>query len=125
MSSITLARRLTRRALAECGYGGYHEDVLLVVSELVTNALVHGEGPPLLRVSGDRVRVRVEVGDAGVDVPEPREPGPAHGWGLHVIKLLCSGWGVAHKDEGKVVWCELGAPFAPATSPAAFPGTGG
>ncbi|MBF8185111.1 ATP-binding protein [Nonomuraea sp. K274] len=110
MGSITAARQIARRTLAELGYLGYHEDVLLVVSELVTNALVHGDGPPVLRMRGDADRVRIEVSDAGTDLPEPREPGPVNGWGLHVVRLLSTGWGISQWDGGKVVWCELTAP---------------
>ncbi|SPM00100.1 Putative regulatory protein [[Actinomadura] parvosata subsp. kistnae] len=113
MGSITVARRLAGTVLRECGYQGRHEDVLLVVSELVTNALVHGDGPPSLRVRASVARVRIEVGDAGVALPETREPGPANGWGLHVVRLLSTGWGISPAESGKVVWCELAARFAP------------
>ncbi|GAA3651620.1 hypothetical protein GCM10022224_013130 [Nonomuraea antimicrobica] len=119
MASITEARRLAREALRACGFQGRHDDVLLVVSELVTNALVHGDGPPTLRVRGSASHVRVEVGDAGDRLPEAREPGPASGWGLHVVGLLCTGWGISPGDGGKVVWCELAARLAPVrTGPA-------
>ncbi|MEV4174616.1 ATP-binding protein [Nonomuraea sp. NPDC049709] len=113
MGSITEARRLARMALRECGYLGRHEDVLLVVSELVTNALVHGDGPPELRLRADASWVRVEVGDTGAELPEARDPGPASGWGLHVVRLLSTGWGVSPGEGGKVVWCELAARLAP------------
>ncbi|MFG6192078.1 ATP-binding protein [Nonomuraea sp. JJY05] len=116
MGSITAARRIVRRALAECGYQGHHEDVLLVVSELVTNALVHGDGPPCLRMRGGATRVRIEVSDAGERLPEPREPGPSNGWGLHVVRLLSIDWGTMPVDGetgGKVVWCELAPRLAP------------
>ncbi|MEV4569692.1 ATP-binding protein [Nonomuraea sp. NPDC049419] len=138
MASITEARRLAREALVTCGFQGRHEDVLLVVSELVTNALVHGDGSPVLRVRGSADRVRIEVGDAGAGVPRTREPGPASGWGLHIVRLLSAGWGIspAGPDHlggppgcggpcggpaggvsgglsgGKVVWCELVAGLA-------------
>ena len=113
MGSITEARQIARRVLTECGYQGHHEDVLLVVSELVTNALVHGDGPPALRIGGDASHLRIEVGDEGAELPEPREPGPANGWGLHVVRLLSTGWGVSTNGGGKVVWCELAAHLAP------------
>ncbi|MFB9424323.1 ATP-binding protein [Nonomuraea rubra] len=113
MGSITVARRLAGTVLRECGYQGRHEDVLLVVSELVTNALVHGDGPPALRVRAGASRVRIEVGDTGVALPETREPGPLSGWGLHVVRLLSTGWGISPGESGKVVWCELAARLAP------------
>ncbi|MFC4120819.1 ATP-binding protein [Nonomuraea zeae] len=113
MGSITVARQIAREALSESGFQGRHEDVLLVVSELVTNALVHGAGPPELRIRGDVARMRIEVGDDGEDLPEPREPGPASGWGLHVVRLLCTGWGIESDKDGKVVWCEVAAQLSP------------
>ncbi|MEV1000349.1 ATP-binding protein [Nonomuraea sp. NPDC050202] len=113
MGSITVARRLAGTVLGESGYQGRHEDVLLVVSELVTNALVHGDGPPVLRVRASTSRVRIEVGDTGVALPQTREPGPVSGWGLHVVRLLSTGWGISPGESGKVVWCELAARFAP------------
>jgi anti-sigma regulatory factor (Ser/Thr protein kinase) len=113
MGSITAARRLARLLLVECGYDGHHEDVLLVVSELVTNALVHGAGRPVLRLAGGRSSVRIEVSDASTKLPEPRRPGPADGWGLHVVEQLCTGWGADEHAFGKVVWCELAAHFTP------------
>jgi anti-sigma regulatory factor (Ser/Thr protein kinase) len=113
MGSITVARQIARRALSESGYRGQHEDVLLVVSELVTNALVHGAGAPELRIRGDTSHLRIEVGDDGADLPAPREPGPANGWGLHVVRLLSTGWGIDSAGGGKVVWCELAAQLTP------------
>ncbi|MEV0612409.1 ATP-binding protein [Nonomuraea sp. NPDC050404] len=107
LGSITVARNLAGTALREHGYQGRHEDVLLVVSELVTNALVHGDGRPALRMRANTSHVRVEVGDSGKSLPRAREPGPSSGWGLHVVRLLSTGWGISSGDGGKVVWCEL------------------
>ncbi|MCK2219136.1 ATP-binding protein [Actinomadura sp. ATCC 31491] len=125
MDSITAARRLAQDVLSACGYRGRREDVLLVVSELVTNAILHGDGPPVLRISGDADRLRVEVSDDGPGLPELREPGPSSGWGLHVVRLLAASWGItgeradgdgeggAEGKGGKVVWCELAADVVP------------
>ncbi|MFE3451218.1 ATP-binding protein [Nonomuraea sp. NPDC059194] len=108
LPSITVARELAEGFLTEAGYRGAHEDVLIVVSELVTNALLHGDGPPLLRLSGGASRIRVEVGDSAAELlPEPREPGPRDGWGLQVVERVCARWGTSPRDDGKVVWCEL------------------
>ncbi|WP_336205371.1 ATP-binding protein [Nonomuraea sp. LPB2021202275-12-8] len=112
MGSITVARRIARDALNAWDYRGHREDVLLVVSELVTNALVHGAGAPVLRLAGGPAQIRIEVHDAGKEWPKAREPGPADGWGLHVIQQLCTRWGTSHREAGKAVWCELAAPLA-------------
>lgn len=112
MGSITVARQIVRDALDAWGYAGQHEDVLLVVSELVTNALMHGAGAPMLRMTGGSTHIRIEVGDSSEEAPKVREPGPADGWGMHVIGRLSSRWGISHREGGKVVWCELAAPLA-------------
>ncbi|MFD2352783.1 hypothetical protein ACFSTC_31090 [Nonomuraea ferruginea] len=52
MGSISVARQVARDTLMTWGYRGRFEDVLLVVSEMVTNALVHGAGAPVLRIAG-------------------------------------------------------------------------
>ena len=113
MGSINAARQIARRLLTDCEYLGRREDVLLVVSELVTNALVHGEGPPVLRMSGTPLRVRVEVSDGGGALPEVREPGQGSGWGMNVVKLLSAAWGISQQEPGKAVWCELEGRLSP------------
>jgi anti-sigma regulatory factor (Ser/Thr protein kinase) len=112
MGSITVARQIVRDALDAWDYTGQHEDVLLVVSELVTNALMHGAGAPVLRMTKEATHIRIEVGDSSEEAPKAREPGPADGWGMHVIGRLSSRWGISHREGGKVVWCELATPFA-------------
>ncbi|MBE1563705.1 ATP-binding protein [Nonomuraea africana] len=116
LDSITVAREIAGRFLQQAAYGGAHDDVLLVVSELVTNALLHGLGPPLFRMSASAAKVRVEVADSGTELPVPREPGPHDGWGLQVIERVCSSWGAIPHEGGKVVWCELVAAPSPATT---------
>jgi anti-sigma regulatory factor (Ser/Thr protein kinase) len=89
------------------------EDALLVVNELVTNAVTHGPGgrPILLRVLGV-ARLRIEVGDAGRwDPPDVRMPDPDHGsttgWGLPIVDALADGWGVTTSPGRTVAWAEI------------------
>ena len=88
------------------------EDVRLLVTELITNALRHGKLTPGDRVSvkasvtGDIVRI--EVGDPGNDGDvAQRAPGArGGGYGLYLVEQLAKSWGVERTD-GTVVWCEL------------------
>lgn len=92
--------------------------VLVVVSELVTNAVVHGRSAVDVQVDGDpgAGRVRVAVTDAGGGRPRTQRPGPeeSHGRGLQIVEALADLWGVepAASGRGKTVWAELavGAP---------------
>jgi anti-sigma regulatory factor (Ser/Thr protein kinase) len=83
-------------------------DVELVVSELVTNALVHGRGAIKLRLRIDRNRVRGEVVDQGSGFEgEARMRGPDElsGRGLFIVNALTTRWGV---HEGTThVWFEI------------------
>ena len=98
------------------------EDVLLLVSELVTNACLHAGGPTGLTLRGTARSVRVEVSDAGDGTPVPRVPhvpGRPGGHGLHIVERLASAWGTARQDDGKTVWLEVPAPLsAPVGQPA-------
>lgn len=86
------------------------EDARLVVSELATNALVHGQGAIALTILRLDDRVRLEVIDEGSGAPAIREisedrPG---GWGLRIVETLSLRWG-AHEGTTHV-WAELALP---------------
>jgi anti-sigma regulatory factor (Ser/Thr protein kinase) len=81
-------------------------DATLMVSELVTNALLHGTGTISLRIDVEPRGVRVEVSDQG-DValsPSPT-PGAHGGWGLRIVEQLADDWGV--REGSTRVWFRL------------------
>ncbi|MFJ9538673.1 ATP-binding protein [Streptomyces sp. NPDC101225] len=111
--SVAVARDLTRITLADWGLTRRGDDVLLCVSELATNALLHGVPPNrclrlCLTLTTDEV-LRVEVHDSGsgeVLVPEPLLDAEG-GRGLCLVRALSDAWGVREREPGKVVWCEF------------------
>ncbi|MFG2723386.1 ATP-binding protein [Streptomyces sp. NPDC048416] len=120
---VPMARDFTRQALYDWGWlpaataegRAAAEDVLLVVSELVTNACLHAEGPEGLRVSRTAKVLRLEVSDLGAGQPAPRTPhraGRPGGHGMFIVQRLCLDWGVVRTPgvAGKTVWAELAAP---------------
>lgn len=120
---VPLARDFTRQALHAWGWlpaatadrRAAAEDVLLVVSELVTNACLHAEGPDQLGIVCDNKMIRLEVTDRGAGQPAPRTPhrsGRPGGHGMFIVQRLCLDWGVVRTPgvAGKTVWAELGAP---------------
>jgi serine/threonine-protein kinase RsbW len=112
--SIAVARDLTRITLAEWDVTHREDDILLCVSELTTNALLHGVPPNRcfrlsLALTPDGV-FRVEVQDSGpgeVRVPDA-DPCSERGRGLLLVAALADKWGVRERDPGKSVWCEFG-----------------
>ena len=105
--AVPRARRFTAQVLeghAACS------DAQLAVTELVTNALLHGEHPVLLRVLPLPHAVRIEVHDAGRAVPVQLRPSvdAMTGRGLALIATLASRWGVLPDDAGKTVWARVG-----------------
>lgn len=87
------------------------ETALLVLSELVTNAVLHGEGEIEVCVSCDDRRVRIEVTDANPDTSvvgaRERTPDRPGGWGLRIVESLAPRWGADRHDDGKTVWVEI------------------
>ncbi|MFE2153292.1 ATP-binding protein [Streptomyces lavendulae] len=90
----------------------------LLVTELVTNALVHTEQGAEVAVTLVAARLRVEVRDFNARRPAPYVTSAddgTHGRGLVLVQALADAWGVdpLAPGRGKVVWFELEAP-APA-----------
>jgi anti-sigma regulatory factor (Ser/Thr protein kinase) len=105
------ARRFVSGIVAMVGLMRLQQTATLVVSELVTNAIQHGQGHVVLRVRVSPTgALLVEVSDAGGQHPVEERPGPdvEHGRGLWIVGLVSESWGVAPQDGGgKTVWAEL------------------
>ncbi len=106
LSALALAREAVRRAVN--GVAADTSAAELVVSELVSNAVRHGEAPVRLRVEGDAPadELTITVSDAGSGTPALRtpEPGAAGGRGLLLVEAMSQRWGVDRTDGGISVW---------------------
>jgi signal transduction histidine kinase len=82
------------------------EAVMLMVSELVTNAVRHTGTRFTISVKVDQRAVRVEVTDTGIGMPVRRSPRPTEpgGRGLRIVDTLAREWGVVRTSPGKTVW---------------------
>jgi anti-sigma regulatory factor (Ser/Thr protein kinase) len=87
------------------------EAARLLVSELVTNCVLHAHSMITLAVHCDGEHVAVAVSDDGEDLPRVRDDvaeTDTGGRGLHLVAALASDWGIRPRDDGgKVVWFRL------------------
>jgi two-component sensor histidine kinase len=84
-------------------------ELLVCVSELVTNAMVHARSAPTLRLIVHPAKVRVEVADDSRTMPviAPDDAMATSGRGLRLVDRLSVDWGVIGEEAGKVVWFEF------------------
>jgi len=145
--SPALARRWLRGRLTDLGREQLTESAELLVTEVVTNALLHAGSRMRVRLHPDGHGVRVEVADESSAQPVRRSFSPMAtvGRGLATLDQLASDWGWTVTGEGKTVWFVIrpdpsstGQPTGPGTStvtahqaastsdaPAALPRAGG
>lgn len=110
-TSVSRARELACARLVQWGLDDLIDTAELLVSELVTNALRHGEGDIRLRLLLDRTLV-CEVWDKGLVQPRRRRARDTDegGRGLQLVSLLSDGWGSRRTPVGKTVWFEMSLP---------------
>jgi anti-sigma regulatory factor (Ser/Thr protein kinase) len=109
VSSAAIARRLLRDYVSEQPETEAGEDLILVASELVTNAYVHGTGAISLDVERLADRLRIDVADEGVPeriaIRVHGVVGSTGGRGLAIVDQLALRWGtIPHSSH---VWAEL------------------
>lgn len=83
-------------------------DLNIAISELVTNAVVHGSGGVTVRICRTDGLVRIEVTDAGeseFDWPAAPQEGEEAGWGLHIVQTFTDRVGI-ERGSSTTVWCE-------------------
>ncbi|MFJ3334813.1 SpoIIE family protein phosphatase [Streptomyces sp. NPDC086766] len=108
--AVRHARRFTRRTLRAWGVTEEIDSVLLVVSELVTNALVHTDGQVRMDLSLVNHRLRIAVADGSPRSPvKPTSIGweATGGRGILLVEAVSAAWGTLPASGGKQVWSEL------------------
>ncbi|MCP9957428.1 MULTISPECIES: ATP-binding protein [Streptomyces] len=103
-------RRITAAYLRHRGCAALTDDAVLVVSELVTNAVQHGKGEVGLRISASAGELCIEVSDGSTTPARLRSAGEdaEDGRGLLLVAALARTWGVS--DDGTTTWCTLALP---------------
>ncbi|GGW10632.1 magnesium or manganese-dependent protein phosphatase [Streptomyces capoamus] len=113
--ALARARHMIRAAVRAWGARDRAYEIELAADELITNALMHTEGPAIVTLralSGGGRRLRIEVEDPSSALPRRRDAGESRvsGRGLLLVDRLADGWGVEARGGGKAVWCEFRLP---------------
>jgi len=109
VDAVARARAFARETLHSWRMAPLEETVTLLVSEMVTNALVHTDGFAELELRRDDSKVEILVTDAHSRVPRPRELDldATGGRGLMLVQSLAEEWGVEPSGGGKTVWAAV------------------
>lgn len=116
-SAVATSRRWVADVCRDLGRHDLIDCAELGVSELVTNAILHGEAPLNVRVRGTAAHPRIEVFDSSLNPPivpdGERDMRTGHedelatyGRGLAMVSMAAAAWGAAIEEHGKVVWFE-------------------
>jgi DNA-binding response OmpR family regulator/serine phosphatase RsbU (regulator of sigma subunit)/anti-sigma regulatory factor (Ser/Thr protein kinase) len=104
------ARSFVAATLDDWGLAtGVTEDAVLVASELITNAVLHGKVPVELRLRATATDLVLQALDGATSLPQRMRPtaDDEHGRGLQIVALLAARWGTRPTPSGKSVWCML------------------
>jgi anti-sigma regulatory factor (Ser/Thr protein kinase) len=108
-SDVGAGRRFVRETIEQWGFVDVAEDVVLIASELITNAVLHARTDLEVAVRQVQGRVRIEVADKSSNLPRVRQHSVESGTGrgLRLVAAMASDWGAETRRDGKVVWVEL------------------
>jgi anti-sigma regulatory factor (Ser/Thr protein kinase) len=112
--SVRLARRVARTVLAAWQLPDTQETAILLLSELVMNAIQHARATETIEVELEAVKtcLRIEITNQDPRCPQPRisEESGESGFGFLLLDALATRWGVRQTASGTVVWAELEPP---------------
>ena len=109
-ASIRLARQFVEREVLARGAHEMIDEVALAAAELLANAVQHGTSPVWVAISGDKRRLRLEVGDANPRPPVRLAQNPSNmtGRGLALVDAVATRWGIDRAPAGrKIVWAQF------------------
>ncbi|MGY1495913.1 SpoIIE family protein phosphatase [Streptomyces sp. QTS52] len=108
-SSVPTGRAFVGETLAAWGCPQQTDDARLLVSEILTNAVQHAQGPLVLHLRRTVSELAVEVGDLSPHLPQPRLAArdEESGRGLILVDTLADNWGVRPDERGKTTWFTL------------------
>ena len=113
-SAVRMARRITRDALAAWHLAQLEETAVLLVSELVTNAVRHATDTGAvgleLASTGTQLRVEIQDGDPSWRPMNSLADCDESGFGFLLVDSLANRWGLRRVCAGKAVWAELDVP---------------
>jgi anti-sigma regulatory factor (Ser/Thr protein kinase) len=117
LPGVRRARRFVRDWLHSVELAPMSEEVELLASEVVTNALVHGDSDVDIHMRRYPERIRIEVRDSDPHLALPIGLAPDDdeaegGRGLAIVSSIASAWGNSPSGRGKTVWFELQTPKA-------------
>jgi DNA-binding NarL/FixJ family response regulator len=113
LASGGAARRFLSETLRRWEFGDLLDTVNLLVTELVTNAVVHAESDAEVAVVLTQTALRVEVSDRGAGFAVPKDAGDfdTSGRGMAMVEAMSSSWGTLPRPGGgKIIWFELDRP---------------
>ena len=125
-AAVGEARRFVSEVLEDRHPDALVETAVLLTSEVVSNAVLHGRSAPTVVISLDDDRVRVAVDDASPALPVRKHYGleATTGRGLMLLETLADGWGAERVGDGKRVWFDLDPTTAPRNVTAGATSTG-
>ena len=112
LRSGAAARRFMEETLERWDCAEVLDVVNLLVSELVTNAVVHARSEPSVAILLTPAAIRIEVTDSGAGLPAVKDAADSDtsGRGMALVEMLASAWGVQPRATGKTVWFEVPRP---------------
>lgn len=108
-TAASCARTFASETLERWECPQLNDEVRLVVSEVVTNAIIHARTDMTLTLlnMGDNLQIRVSDGDSRPPKLRSANTSDTGGRGIFLVEAICSAWGVDDQPPGKVVWLDI------------------